>query len=70
MATNEKLDLDKDDKLISEKVHQGMIGSLLYVITIIVTSCLVSVYILDFKLPLMNLISHVLKKYILIPSEN
>jgi len=33
MATNEKLNLDKDSKLISEKVYRGMIGSLLYLTT-------------------------------------
>jgi len=30
MATNEKLDLDKDGKPISEKVYRGMIGFVLY----------------------------------------
>ena len=31
MTTNEKLDLHKDGKSISEKLYQGMIRSLLYV---------------------------------------
>ena len=30
MATNEKLDLDKDGKPISEKIYCGLIGSLVY----------------------------------------
>jgi len=30
VVTNEKLDLDKDDKPMSEKIYRGMIGSLLY----------------------------------------
>jgi len=32
MATNAKLDLDKDGKPISEKIYRGMIGLLLYLI--------------------------------------
>jgi len=30
MASNEKLDLDRDGKPVSEKTYRGMIGSLLY----------------------------------------
>ena len=59
MATNEKLNLDKDGKPISEKVYRGMIGSLLYLTTnrpnIMFSIC----FVLDFKLPLKNLILHV-----------
>ena len=33
MATNEKLNLDKDRKPISEKVYNGIIGSMLYLTT-------------------------------------
>ena len=57
MATNEKLELDKDSKHISEKFYRGMIESHFILLLVVMTSCLVYVYVLDFKPPLKHLIS-------------
>jgi len=49
MATNEKLDLDREGKPVSEKIYLGMIGLLLILLPADLTSCSVYVYVLDSK---------------------
>jgi len=59
MATNEKLDLEKDGKPVSEKVYRGMIGSQLYLIASHLDIIISVVCVLGFRPLLKSPISHV-----------
>ena len=56
MSSTIKLDKDENGKEVDITKYRGMIGSLLYLTLVDPISCLVYVYVLDFKLILRNLI--------------
>ena len=49
MGTNSNLDSDTSGNMMDQKSYRSMIGSLLYVTTSRPMSCLVCVYVQDFK---------------------
>ena len=56
IPSNGHLDLDEGDKMVDQTLYRSMIGSLLYLPHLGLTSCLVCVCVLDFKLILRKLI--------------
>ena len=56
MPSNGHLDVDEGGKMVDQTLYRSMIGSLLYLTHLGLTSCLVCVYVLDFKLILRKLI--------------
>jgi len=58
MATNEKLDLDRERKVVSENFYGWMIESLLHQLVAILISCLVYIYVLYLNLLSKNLASY------------